>query len=107
MNDRGREDRSTLPPGPAIEQPRNRRQDHVAPIRETHVGNVRKAKNNRSRPPPRQIALARLREHVLQYPTEKKLLGPRREQKDRDGKKRYGLPFTPLRSELDKMYPLG
>ena len=56
MHHRGGENRSRLAPRPSIKQSRDRRQDHVAPVREAHVGDVRE--------PEQQIGRASCRERV-------------------------------------------
>ena len=66
-------------PGPSIEEPGDRRQYDVAPIREAHVGDVREAKQDRCRPPARVIVLGRSGQHILQQTAKQEFFGPRRE----------------------------
>ena len=103
MHDRRSEDRPRPAPSPPIKQSGNRRQNHVAPIWETHVGDVREAEQHRSRPPARHLALRRSRQQILQQPAEQKLLRPSRETQNRQGQEGKRLPLRPTWRKLYKM----
>src|SRR5580704_6825850 len=78
-------DRPRPAPSPSIKQPGNRRQDHIAPIWETHIRNMREPEQHRRRPPARHLAFRRPRQHILQQATEQKFLWPSRETQNRQG----------------------
>src|SRR5689334_8922191 len=76
MDQRRRENRAGFAPGPAIEKSGDGGEDHIAPIRKAHVGDVREAKDDRGDPPTSEIALSGTRKDILQQPAEEKLFGP-------------------------------
>jgi len=104
MHNRRREHRPRRAPCPPIKQPRDRRQNHIPPIRKPHVRNVREPKQNRSQYPSDVFVLRSPLQHVLQQPAKQKLLRPRREAKDRQRQERQRLPLSPTRAERYKMH---
>src|SRR5258708_3839738 len=106
--DEGRgEDRTSLAPGPAVEEAGDGGEDDVAPIGEVIIGDVREAEENGGGPPAHEVALGRSRKHVLQQPAEEKFFGPRGEKENTDGEKRERLPLPPLRRKFDEVHGLA
>src|SRR5580698_2208861 len=104
MHSRRRKHRLRLPPRPPVKHPGDRRQNHVPPIRKTHVRNVRESKQNRGQNPAGGFVLHRPLQHVLQQSAKQKLLRPSRETKNREREERQRLPFAPPRTERHEMH---
>src|SRR5580704_16691635 len=104
MHNRRREHRLRLPPRPPVKHPGDRRQNHIPPIRKTHVRNVRESKQNRSQHPAGVFVFHRPLQHVLQQSAKQKLLRPSRETKNREREERQGLPLAPPRTERHEMH---
>src|SRR5262245_48740260 len=90
------ENRSRLSPRPAVEHPRDRRQQHILPVGKMHIRNVRKAEEDGSANQTGDFAVTRAREEVLQQPPEKKLFRPRRKKENSDRQRNERLPLTEL-----------
>src|ERR1700720_2282111 len=104
MHDGRSKYRIRLAPCPAIKDPRNRCEDYVPPIRKTHIGDVRKAEQHRSRPPSGQVALAGPRKHVLQQAAKQKFLRPCGEEENCNVKERERTPRMPLWRKINEMH---
>src|SRR5690242_17794162 len=87
VNDSRGKNRSALAPGPAVKESRDRRENHVTPVGEPKIGDVRETEQDRSGPPAGKLALARARQQILQQPAKQKFLRPRRKAKNRNGDK--------------------
>src|SRR5713226_1662008 len=99
----GGENRAGLAPRPPVEEACNGGQDHVAPVWETHVGDVREAEENRGGPPSGKIAMGSARKQVLEQAAEEKLFGPSGEEENAERNEGQGLQLRPLRFELNEM----
>src|SRR5712664_3168298 len=99
----GGENRAGLAPRPAVENAGDGGQDHVTPVGKAHVGDVRKAEENRGGPPSGEVAMRSTRKHVLQQAAEEQLFGPRGEKENAERKERKRLPLGPLRFELNEV----
>src|SRR5712692_6006680 len=103
----GGENRAGLAPRPPVEKAGNGGQDHVAPVWETHVGDVREAEENRSGPPAGKIAMGSARKQVLEQAAEEKLFGPSGEEENAERNERQRLQLRPLWFKLNEMYELA
>src|SRR2546425_4341919 len=103
MDQCGGENRAGLAPSPAVEKTGDGGQDHVAPVGEAHIGNVREAEENRGGPPAGKIAIRSARKHILEQAAEEKLFGPSGEEENAEGNEGQGLQLRPLRIELNEM----
>src|SRR5712664_4751285 len=99
----GGENRAGLAPRPAVENAGDGGQGHVTPVGKAHVGDVRKAEENRGGPPSGEVAMRSTRKHVLQQAAEEQLFGPRGEKENAERKERKRLPLGPLRFELNEV----
>src|SRR6266481_1104829 len=57
VDERGGENRAGLAPSPAVEKPGDGGQDHIAPVGEAHVGDVREPEENGGGPQPARSLL--------------------------------------------------
>src|SRR5579859_5209772 len=96
VHNRRRKDLACVPSRPTVKNPGDGRENDVAPIRKSEVGNVRKSKKHRRRPPARQVALARSRQYILQQATEEKFFRPGRKKENPQRGKQQRSPCVPL-----------
>src|SRR5260370_19790319 len=99
----GGENRAGLAPSPAVEKPGDGGQDHIAPVGEAHVGDVRDPEENGGGPPAREIALGRARKQILEQAAEEELFGPSSEEENAEGNEGQRPQLRPLRIELNEM----
>src|SRR5436309_2993255 len=104
MDERRGEDGSGSAPRPAVENTSDGCKDHITPVRESQIGDVRKAKRDGGRPPTGNFALGYAGEQVLQQAPKEKLFGPRGEEENAQRGQRQGFPLPPLRFELHEVH---
>src|SRR5262245_37139697 len=91
------------PPRPSVKKSRDGSENHVAPIREAAIRNMREAKKQRSSPPARKVALRSPREQVLQQSAEQKLFRPRRKKQNSKRNRGQTLPLVRLQIPYDEV----
>src|SRR5690242_2334741 len=104
MDQCGSKNGSGSAPRPAVENSRDGRQNHIAPIWESQIGYVGEAKQDRSGPPAGNFAFGRAGQKILQQATKEKLFRPGGEEKNAQRSQREGLPFVPLRLKLNEVH---
>ena len=100
----GRKDGACSAPCPAVENSGDSGQYYVAPVGKAQVGDMREAEQDRGGPPAGNLTLRRAREKVLQQAAEEKFFRPSGEKENAQGCKGKGLPFVPLRLELNEVH---
>src|SRR5207302_903267 len=78
-------------------------EQHVAPVGEVHVGDVREAEEDGGGDPADGVAIGGAGEKILQQAAEEKFFRPGSEEEDAKGEREEGFPFVPTRSEREEV----